>query len=519
MSTTRPPVRKGYLAKLLHTPKNYTLENAREPAGSSDASDVHFYVLGCAGNGGDAQKAVAKLMNDCALQGEKRPKFIVILGDNFYDNGVSSEHDPAFKTHFYDIYQKEQLTEICGVPCFLIPGNHDHNKHFLGTTGSKVDFHKIAAQIKHTFLKNDRSAAKLDRLFDGNTLDLQNLQAFNMPRRYYSCQIPGEAKDEQALRLFFIDTTRYVKEYIEARQSDVLDSNNQANWLQQVVNSDPRAINLLFGHHARKAFDKRFLHSDAQHYLDKEDIEFLRERGFTGTYNEILNQILISQGLHFDANFFAHTHAMYYHQGDDGLCQIGAGGGGGKLQNKKAFAHARELPAYLKEHGFVAVNANLKNKELTFDFHTTNKLHLKFKKGSVHPLKQSAQEDEGVDLLRQATHAAWLKYMDTLDHKQQHKSSCWPRFFHRSRDSSRGVKRADHMVNYLNQYEPISLPQALGHMTRCLKRLTPLSKTSFETFLNQAMQARCGMTYGQFAKKHQQKPKQPISRSGIKRFC
>lgn len=96
-------------------PQIYTLE------GLKDVNNLIYWVIGCQGNGEEAQKAVAKLMADIeAMVPDKRPAFLLFLGDNFYKYGVNSPTDPAFKTHFHDIYKK-------GIRIFLLPGNHDAN--------------------------------------------------------------------------------------------------------------------------------------------------------------------------------------------------------------------------------------------------------------------------------------------------------------------------------------------------------------------------------------------------------
>uniref|UniRef100_A0A2P2JLX5 Purple acid phosphatase 17-like isoform X2 n=1 Tax=Rhizophora mucronata TaxID=61149 RepID=A0A2P2JLX5_RHIMU len=48
--------------------------------------------------------------------------FVVSTGDNFYDNGLKSEHDQAFEDSFTKIYKAESLQK----QWYSILGNHDY---------------------------------------------------------------------------------------------------------------------------------------------------------------------------------------------------------------------------------------------------------------------------------------------------------------------------------------------------------------------------------------------------------
>src|SRR5437868_4960922 len=55
---------------------------------------LRFFVIGCQGTGEPAQKEVAELMNKIALESKDHPPaFILFLGDNMYDYGVTSPTD------------------------------------------------------------------------------------------------------------------------------------------------------------------------------------------------------------------------------------------------------------------------------------------------------------------------------------------------------------------------------------------------------------------------------------------
>jgi len=91
------------------------------------------------------------------------PDGVLVLGDNFYDYGVSSERDPQWTTEFDSVFPD-------GLRYLAILGNHD----YLGDP---------CAQVKRTFLP-------------------ENTKWF-MPHRYYHCNY---TTNETSVDLFMLDT-------------------------------------------------------------------------------------------------------------------------------------------------------------------------------------------------------------------------------------------------------------------------------------------------------------------------
>jgi acid phosphatase len=84
---------------------------------------LSFIALGDVGTGDADQQAVAATVRRvCA---ERRCDFMLFLGDNFYNHGVSSIHDPKWQTHF------EALYSAAGIPVLPVLGNHDVKKDAL----------------------------------------------------------------------------------------------------------------------------------------------------------------------------------------------------------------------------------------------------------------------------------------------------------------------------------------------------------------------------------------------------
>lgn len=86
--------------------------------GKGESGVVRFLAFGDTGEGNEAQQMVANAAEIvCADQG---CDFAMLLGDNFYDTGVTSVDDPQFATKF------EQIYDGLDIPFYVILGNHDY---------------------------------------------------------------------------------------------------------------------------------------------------------------------------------------------------------------------------------------------------------------------------------------------------------------------------------------------------------------------------------------------------------
>lgn len=357
-----------------------------------------FFVLGCIGEKGPAQKDVAKMMDRIAEN--NKPDFIIFLGDQFYEHGASSPTDPVFKQQFEDIYQSPELTVLRNIPCFLIAGNHCHNIfRFGGDRGWNIDFQRIEAQIKHTFFTNGEKDSAKEMLYEQVQLDLSTLQPWNMPRRFYKLIY-------KTVELYFLDTNTYVRDYlnhITNIAAGKIDPDNQAAWLETEMKKNSDAIKLGFHHHSRMTVGKRYNKdkgSDHDLYLTFDEIKNLEGLGIIGNYNQIIDQIFRKQGFNFTANYSAHDHNMYYYV-DHNVCQVVSGGGGGKLQERHLFSNSNMIPCFLKEYGFVraTINPSAKNElQVVHDFLTVLEHQLQFSSTSVMPLRRYPLTEPEIDL-------------------------------------------------------------------------------------------------------------------------
>ena len=98
---------------------------------------VRFVAVGDTGKGNPGQYQVgAAIGTVCAKAG---CDFVVLLGDNFYQNGVSSTGDPQWKTAFIDPYS------TVNAPFYAVLGNHD-----CGGDGAGTDLPRGDVQIAYS---------------------------------------------------------------------------------------------------------------------------------------------------------------------------------------------------------------------------------------------------------------------------------------------------------------------------------------------------------------------------------
>lgn len=158
---------------------------------------LEFMAVGDTGNGKKGQRIVAHSMREYAIQNSV--EFVLYLGDNFYDNGVSSVNDPKFQTHFEQIYDNIVLN----MPFYVVVGNHDY----------KGD---VYAQIAYT----ERSTR------------------WYMPALYYTFTIEyNESDSVQFLAL----NTNPISEGDEVTE--------QLTWLEDMLRQSEARWKIVYGHH------------------------------------------------------------------------------------------------------------------------------------------------------------------------------------------------------------------------------------------------------------------------------
>ncbi len=177
----------------------------------SDA--LTFLAVGDWGrHGHDHQRDVARRMGETAAR--RAARFVISVGDNFYQNGVSSVHDPAWRTSFEDVYTARSLH----IPWHVALGNHDYRGNVL-------------AQLEYS-----RTSAR-----------------WRLPSRWYS--VSERSPGGTHIEVFFLDTSPMIQAYYAdgARVVKVADQKSnvpvQLKWLDAALGASKADWKVVVGHH------------------------------------------------------------------------------------------------------------------------------------------------------------------------------------------------------------------------------------------------------------------------------
>lgn len=119
------------LAPTLETPA----PSATPAPSPSPSPSIRFFAFGDWGTGDQAQLDVAAALEaHCA---DKGCDFGLLLGDNFYETGVSSTSDSQWKNKFEEVYALQ-------IPFFALLGNHDYD----GNEQAEIDYSDLQDRWK-----------------------------------------------------------------------------------------------------------------------------------------------------------------------------------------------------------------------------------------------------------------------------------------------------------------------------------------------------------------------------------
>lgn len=194
------------------------VKNARRPeftvpAKTPGVKYLQFIAAGDFGTGGLGQRAVA-----FGMSGKSRVdpvEFVLLLGDNFYEDGVESVNDEQFQSKFEDMYNSSSLQ----IPFYAVLGNHDYRGN-------------PEAQVQYT------GASK----------------RWKMPARYYTFTQPID--DSTEVQFLALDTNPIAAGDPQATE--------QIAWLKSELDKSHARWKIVFGHHP--------LYSGGHHGNDQETL-------------------------------------------------------------------------------------------------------------------------------------------------------------------------------------------------------------------------------------------------------
>ncbi len=178
---------------------------------------VRFVALGDAGSGRVGQMAVAQAMSEvCATRG---CDFAVMLGDNFYPDGVHSAHDRQFETKFEEPYEE------LDIPFFAVLGDHDNGED--GAHNRYGDY-----QVEYS-RRQDRSSDK-----------------WHMPARYYQFNAPTNAS-RSLVEFFALDSTPVAPSADDPDPTWKAEAyaEKQLSWLQKALKASTAVWKIAIAHH------------------------------------------------------------------------------------------------------------------------------------------------------------------------------------------------------------------------------------------------------------------------------
>jgi tartrate-resistant acid phosphatase type 5 len=144
---------------------------------------LNFLVFGDWGRNGEAdQLEVAAQMTKAAK--DVGAKFVVSVGDNFYENGVSSVDDKQWQTSFEKVYSAPSLQ----IPWQVILGNHDYH----GNCDAQIAYGKTNPRWKMPA----RYYVKSEKIDAATTVDFFYLDTTPMIKSYYSMLFAEKTRDQ-----------------------------------------------------------------------------------------------------------------------------------------------------------------------------------------------------------------------------------------------------------------------------------------------------------------------------------
>lgn len=215
-------------------------------ATAPSAGALNFLVFGDWGRQGEfGQREVADRMGEAARQIGSR--FVISVGDNFYENGVSSVTDDHWRKSFENVYTARSLD----VPWHVILGNHDYR----GNCEAQLEYAKLSSR-------------------------------WNMPARYYQQTHP--LGDGVSADFFYLDTTPMIHAYRldhfeEEMHHNVVtqDVPKQMAWFRNALAHSGAQWKIVIGHHPIYSGGK---HGDT-HELVANILPLLKEHGVQAYFN------------------------------------------------------------------------------------------------------------------------------------------------------------------------------------------------------------------------------------------
>ncbi|KAF2549855.1 hypothetical protein F2Q68_00036117 [Brassica cretica] len=291
------------------------LERLDHPVTKSDGS-LNILVVGDWGRqGGFNQSLVAHQMG---IVGEQLDiDFVISVGDNFYDDGLKGDTDPAFEASFSHIYTHPSLQK----QWYSVLGNHDYRGN-------------VSAQLSHVLTQKDW------RWF--------------CRRSFVLCS--------GMVEFFFVDTNPFVEKYFTDPEDHTYDWSN-------VLPRDKYISNLLHDLDLEMKKSRATWKFVVGHHG-------IKTAGQHGVTQELVDQLLpILEENKVDLYINGHDHCLQ-HIGSDSEIQFLTSGGGSKAWRGVILPwDPKELKLYYDGQGFMSLHITHSQTKFIYYDISSNVLH------------------------------------------------------------------------------------------------------------------------------------------------
>lgn len=291
---------------LCFIPSTAELQRFKHPA-KADGS-LSFLVVGDWGRRGLYNQSEVALQ--MGVVGEKLDiDFVISTGDNFYEDGLTGVHDPAFNESFINIYKAQSLQK----QWYTVLGNHDYRGD-------------VEAQMSPILREMD-------------------------PRWFCSRSF---ILDAEFVEFVLVDTTPFVDEYFTEPKNHTYD------W-KGVLPRQEYLSNLL------KDVDSALRHSTAKWKIVVGH-HTIKSAGHHGNTKEVEEQLLpILQAHKVDMYINGHDHCLEHISSTESKIQFLTSGGGSKAWRGDIKPwNPEELKLYYDGQGFTSMHMTPTNAEIVY---------------------------------------------------------------------------------------------------------------------------------------------------------
>lgn len=263
-------------------------------AADAQAGGLNFLVFGDWGREGQKEQLdVAAQMALAAAAIEA--KFVISVGDNFYEHGVKSVDDPQWQTSFEKIYTAPSLQ----IPWHVVAGNHDYH----GDVDAEIAYAKTSPR-------------------------------WTMPARHYTRTEKIDA--QHTAEFFYLDTTPMKVSddlVVAASLKNLPDPAPQVAWLETALAASKAQWKIIIAHHP--------VYSGGEHgdtaYIIKNILPLLEKYGVQAYFN-------------------GHDHDLQHLQA--GQVNLFCSGAGSKVRVSKSTEHTKFVKGSTPGFVTVALSAD-----------------------------------------------------------------------------------------------------------------------------------------------------------------